>query len=126
MYDPIFVQFDVAEIRHVKVIVPYGKLRQRILDHYHQQQIALEMQRQAKRTNVRRIRYPKSWEAEVVAHFKTTYMATLKECLGGDQAMKDNVIVMVPRPNSPLTMNDYLVDKKPPRRLLTLPESEKN
>ena len=121
-----FVQFDVGEVRHGKVIVPYGNLKQRILDH-HQQQITLkEQQQQAERTNIRRIRYPKSWDAEVVAHIKTTYVKILKECLGCDPAMKEDDIEMVPRPDSPLTMNDYLVDKKPLHRLLTLSDSEKN
>ena len=119
-----FTQFDATETRHGKVILLYDHLRQRVLDHHHQQQVAMEMQRQANRTSVRRIRYPKSWDAEAVAHFKATYMEMLKACLGGDSTMKEDDIKMVARPDSPLTMNDYLVDKKPPRRLLTLSKSE--
>ena len=121
-----FVQFDVAEIHHGKVVMPYGKLRQRVLDHHQQQQVALKMQRQAERTNVRRIRYPKSWDANVVALVKSTYVNILKDCIGCDTTIKDEDIEMVPRPDTPLTMNDYLVDKKPPYRLLILSDNEKN
>ena len=119
-----FVQFDVAEIHHEKVVMPYGKLRQRVFDHH--QQVILKMQRQAERTNVRRIRYPKSWDANRVALIKSTYVNILKECIGCDPTIKDDDIEMVPRPDTPLTMNDYLVDKKPPYRLLTLSDNEKN
>ena len=51
----------------------------------------------------------------------------IKDCFGITEAQLDaNKFEMVPRPDAPLSMNDYLVDKKPPCRLLTLSESEKN
>ena len=121
-----FVQFDVGVVRNGKVIVPYGNLRQRILDH-HQQQVTLkEQHQQAERTNIRRITYPKSWDADLVALIKSTYVNILKDCIGCDPTIKDDDIEMVARPETPLTMNDYLVDKKPPYRLLTLSDNEKN
>ena len=42
------------------------------------------------------------------------------------QALKKEAVPMLPRTDRPLTMNDYLVDTKPSRQLLMLPESERN
>ena len=42
------------------------------------------------------------------------------------QALKKETVPMLPRTDRALTMNDYLVDTKPSRQLLMLPESERN
>ena len=103
------VQFnDTRAMHHEILVVPYNKLRQRVLEHHHeqQQQRALKRQRHTERENIQRIPYSKSDHTDLTVS-------------------KEEAVAMVPRPYSPLTMNDYLVDKKPLRHLLILHESER-
>jgi hypothetical protein len=101
------VQFDdMREMHQGLFVVPYDKRRQRALEH-HQQQQALKKQRHTERENIQRIPYPKSCNTDLTV-------------------VKEEPVAMIPRYSSPLTMSDYLVDKKPPRHLLVLHESERN
>ena len=90
-------QFDVGEMRDGIRVVPYDKLRQRVLEH-HQQQQALK-----------NLRLPCSKSAHT-----------------GLTVLKEEAVPILQQIDLPLTVNDYLVDTKPSRQLLILPESERN
>lgn len=96
-------QFDVGEMRDGIRVVPYDKLRQCVFEHHHQQQ-ALKKQHQTERENMIRLSRSKS-----------------------DQTVwKEEAVPMLQQIDLPLTVNDYLLDMKPSRQLLILPESERN
>ena len=120
-----YVQFDVGRMCNGVFTVPYDDLRKRILEH-HQQQLTMKKQRQIERQHILRFPYPSHWDAQLVNEIKSYVRALLKGCFGMTETQVDAYqFEMVPRPDTPLCINDYLVDKKPPCRLLTLSESEK-
>ncbi|CAF3021136.1 unnamed protein product [Rotaria socialis] len=102
--------------------IPYDTLRQRILDNYKQQLILMEEQKQQQRQqNIIRVPYPSDWDAQVPINMKNDVLNILKSCSTNKNAFDDMKFEFVPRPQTPLTINDYLVDKRPPLCLLTLP-----
>lgn len=121
-----YEQFDVGKMCNEVFTVPYDDLRQRVLEH-HQQQLTMKKQRQLERQHMLRIPYPSHWNIQLVNEIKNNLQEFIKSCFGDTEtSFNANQIEMVPHPDVPVSMNDYLVDKKPPCRLLTLSENEKN
>ena len=120
-----FVQFHVGKMCNGVITVPYDDLRQRVLEH-HQQQLTMKKQRQIEQENILRLPYPSHLDAQLASDIKRNIQELMKNVFGSETESNTKEIEMVPRPDSPLSMNDYLVDKKPPCRLLTLSEREKN
>ena len=99
-------QFDVVEMCDGIRVVLYDKIRQRVLEHRQQQQV-LKKQRHTEREKNLRLPCSKSVSTDLTVR-------------------KEAAVPMPPRTDRPLTMNDYLLDTKPSRQLLILPESERN
>jgi hypothetical protein len=103
-------------------IIPYQTLRQHVLNNY-EQRIALKKQQQQNSTteNIIRIPYPNHWDPQVASKIKNDLINILKDGSSNKELFNDTQFELVPRPQTPLTVNDYLVDKRPPLRMLTLP-----
>ena len=106
-------------------MIPYQTLRQRVLDNYEQQQQE-QQQAQNKKQNIIRVPYPDDWDAQMAINMKNDLLNMIKESLQDKQVLNDIEYELVPRPQTPLTMNDYLVDKRPPLCMLTLPTALDN
>ncbi|CAF1322746.1 unnamed protein product [Adineta steineri] len=120
-----FQKFDIGKICNGKVTVPYNDLRQRVLEYY-QEQLTLKKQRQIEKQNILHILYPSHWNSQMVTDIKNNLQEVIKHCVGDNEAQSSmNKIEIVARPNSPISMNDYLIDKKPSCHLLTLSANDK-
>jgi hypothetical protein len=117
-----YMQFDVGEKRDGVFTVPYDKLRQRVLEH-DRQQAELKKQHEDQKRNIIRIPYPNHLDQQVAVDMKNDILHILQQGMSNREALNDLQVECVPRPQTPLTINDYLVDKRPPLSLLTLPDS---
>ena len=106
--------------------ISYQTLRQHVLNNY-EQRIALKKQEEQNNTtqNIVRIPYPSHWDPQMAAKIKNDLINILKDSSNNEEVFNNTQFELVPRPQTPLTMNDYLVDKRPPLRLLSLPNNEK-
>jgi hypothetical protein len=101
-------QSGVGEKRRGPLFAPYDELRQRALEQHHQQQQALKKQRLTERENMLRITSPKTDKIDLTV------------------VKVEEKVPRIPTYYRPLTINDYLADRKPPRYLLILQESDRN
>lgn len=105
--------------------VPYRTLRQRVRDN-DEQRFALTQQQQQQqqqdtKQNIIRIPYPSQLDATMAAIITDNLINIFKDGSTNKDIFNDAKFELVPRPQTPLTINDYLVDKRPPCRMLTLP-----
>ena len=69
------------------------------------------------------------YHIEYLSHLKSLLAQTklvMVAILTTETQLDAKKFEMVPQSDAPLSMNDYLVHKKPPWRVLTFSESEKN
>jgi hypothetical protein len=100
-------------------IIPYQALRQHVLNNY-EQKLTMKKQQENEKQKIIRIRYPDHLDAQMVDNIKNDLLNILKESAINKEVFKNAQFELVPRPQTPLTMNDYLVDKRPPLCMLTL------
>jgi len=106
-------------------IIPYKTLRQRVFDNY-EQQIALKNQEHNanQQQNIIRIPYPDDWDTHMAVNIKNDLLNIVKDDSNNKEIFDEIEIEMIPRPQTPLKINDCLINKRPPLRLLTLPDNE--
>jgi hypothetical protein len=104
--------------------VDYNNLRHRVIE-YEQQMAELKKQRKIERKDKLIFKYQVDLGATEVALLKTIVDDVLKEYSEHQSEGNDIKFEMVPVCPIGLTSNDFLVDKRPPLRLLTLSESDK-
>jgi hypothetical protein len=106
--------------------ISYQTLRQRVLNNY-QQQIALKKQHQHnEEQDLIRIVYANDWNVQRAIKIKNDLLHILNDTLNNKDASNDMAFECIKRPHIPLTIHDFLVDKRPPLRLLTLPDNEQD
>ena len=135
-FSPIFIdkcitgfynEFNIeTETCFLCPVIPYQILRQHVLENY-EQQIALTKQRkqQNEKQNIIRVPYSKEWNRQMAVNIQNDLLSIVRDSLSNKEVFDDIKFELEPRPQTPLTMNDYLVDKRPSLRLLTLGDNEK-
>ena len=81
--------------------------------------MALKTQQSDEKRKVIRIPYPNQCDAHMMETITNDLIHMLKVNSSNKEAFNDILFELVPRPQTPLTVDDYLVDKRPPLRLLT-------
>ncbi|CAF2717588.1 unnamed protein product [Rotaria sp. Silwood2] len=116
-----YKELDITiDIYHLFNTIPYETLRQCIIDIY-EKEIILKKEQQAQKQNIIRILYPDDWTEQMAIKIKDDLLVILKENSTNKEAFNNIKFEFVPRPQTPLTINDYLVDRRPPLSMLTLP-----
>ncbi|CAF3704716.1 unnamed protein product [Rotaria sp. Silwood1] len=100
--------------------LPYETFRHRIM-HRYEQEMAFKKEQQTQQQNIIRIPYPDDWTEQMAIKIKDDLLAILKDNSTNKEAFNNIKFEFVPRPHTPLSMNDYLVDRRPPLSMLTLP-----
>ncbi|CAF4625274.1 unnamed protein product, partial [Rotaria sp. Silwood2] len=110
---------------HTFNTMPYETLRKRIMNNYEKAHV-LQQEGKKEKQNMIRVPYPDRWPKEMALKIKDDLLNILDDHVTNDNTLRDIKFDFVPRPQTPLTINDYLVDKRPPLTLLTLPNNAQN
>ena len=102
----------------------YKSFRLRVIE-YQQQKIALKKQKKFEEKNTFIFHCPAEWNSIDVLRMKQKLDDIYKEHCQHYSEWKQMKIKLVPCRSSPLSSHDYLVDKRPPLRLLTLSEADR-
>ena len=101
----------------------YAEFRVRVLEH-HQQQIQLKQQREASNMNTLIFNYKAELDSATVDRLKQRLTTVYTECCQNHAEWRETRFKLVPYHSRHVSSNDYLVDRRPPLRLLTLPKAE--
>ncbi len=118
--DEFYNELGIATGTYIlRPIIPYETLRQHVRHNY-KERVALRQQKQQKQNGIR-IPYPNDCDVQVAIDIKNKIINMFNSTSNNKEALNDIKFEFIPRPRTPLTMNDYLVDKRPPLRMLILP-----
>ena len=100
----------------------YTTFRRRVLEHQ-QQQARLKKQREISETNTLIFLYKADVDPATVGRLEEKLNAVYVECCKHHSEWEQTRFKLVLGRPSPLSSNDYLADRRPPLRLLTLPKA---
>jgi hypothetical protein len=101
----------------------YRNLRQRITI-YQQQKIELKRQRTIERKKTVEFQYLNEWDSNELDVMKQMSENVHKELSNGYPEMNNIKFKLVAHKTTSLSYYDYIIEKRPPLRLLTLSESD--
>ncbi|CAF1352411.1 unnamed protein product [Rotaria sordida] len=103
----------------------YNNLRQRIIQDV-EQQMKLKQQREEQKKYTLFVPCPRFIHQESRDIFKQGFQDLWKKYFGNESQTKHVQIKWIERTTTPLAKSDFLINKRPPLRLLTLSKSEVN
>ena len=108
--EQFYKEFNIKiDIHHLFTNISYETFRQHVISIYEEQ-----------KQNIIHIPYPDDWSEQWAIKIKDDLLDILKDSSNNKETFNDIEFEFVPRAQTPLTINDYLVDKRPPLCLLTL------
>ncbi|CAF2717648.1 unnamed protein product [Rotaria sp. Silwood2] len=108
-----------SDLIHPFHTIPFETLRKHIMQLY-EAGMALEKEEKTQKTNIIHVPYPDSWTQEMALKIKDDLLNMVEESTTNKEAFRDIQFDLIPRPETPLAINDYLLDKRPPLSMLIL------
>ena len=100
----------------------YNSLRNRIID-FGKQKAELRAQRKSSQKHKLTFQYPADWDVIQISSSRDIFEETFREHYEENKSHPKREFVMIRVRPQELSSNDFLVDKRPPLRLLTLANS---